>query len=83
MKKSCCICQCSLVPHLAKICSECQAEYDLDPEDVSSWPDWARFALRDERRKRYADEVRGDREIVFSDLDESTRDKIDAMFYGD
>jgi len=63
----CCICQKEISPHFAYLCKQCEEDYGLDPSDVASWPEWAKFCYSDERKQRYDDSVRDEYEIVFSD----------------
>jgi len=83
MQPLCCICQGPLNPHFALLCHDCAEKHKLNPSDIKSWPEWARFCRRDEQRRRYADKVWEEHEIVFSDLPQNIARAIDNLLYGE
>ena len=48
------------------LCDKCQDEYGLDRV---RWPDWLAFMVADIKREIRQDELCGEREITFTDLD--------------
>lgn len=62
------------------VCFRCKRAYNL-PNDVGSWPEWARFLLREEKTRRRRLRT-GPVEICFSDFDEEDQDRLEAVLYG-